>query len=452
MTGVQRKFITWSKRRARRASLCVVCLLLLCAASSIISEAAHAQDRPNIAGDVKDSGKKPRSAAAPSNSSGRRAPAAPRAPRRNPAAPAATNSAPPRAPVLLDVTFVTGVAESDIFVHGPEGKLQSLGRTGADGKLRARMPRGVYNVTASHAGYDAQRQQISVQANSTNFFLNLSGMPLPGTVASPAEILRRFSDPRQTDEVTAAEWQSMQQQTAAAFAANPGDAQVRAQTLFAQGQLAYLRRDYAGALVAFNNSAFALPASALAYYGLGNAYLATNQLPEAARAYQRAVELDGQLAMAYRGLGDVLTRQGKSKDALGYYERAKALGYLSPGTAFGAGLNLMRLGRWTEAARELAAIAKAHPSAEVFIALGDCYVQLKQPLSAAPAYRRAIELDPQSAQAHARYGEMMYESREYAAAAEALERALALDRAGASINRARARKMADEAASKARTR
>ncbi|HEV2802378.1 MAG TPA: tetratricopeptide repeat protein [Pyrinomonadaceae bacterium] len=446
MTGVQFKIRTWPKRRARTATL--FALLLLCVAASAGSAAA--QDTPNIAGDVKDSGKKPRAAASSSNGSGRRAPATPRTPRRTSAAPPAAATTPPRTPVLLDVTFVTGVAESDIFVHAPGGKLQSLGRTGADGKLRTRMPRGAYIVTASRAGYNAQRQQINVQTGSANFFLNLSGMPLPGTVASPAEILRRFSDPRQTDSVTADEWQSVQQQTAAAFAANPGDAQVRAQSLFAEGQLAYLKRDYAGALVAFNNSALALPTSALAYYGLGNAYLATNQLPEAARAYSRAVELDGQLAMAYRGVGDVLTRQGKNKDALAYYERAKALGYFSPGAALNTGRNLMRLGRWTEAARELAAVAKAQPTAEVFIALGDCYAQLKQPLSAAPAYRRAIELDPQSAQAHARYGEVMYESREYAAAAEALERALALDRAGASINRARARKMADEAASKAR--
>ena len=398
------------------------------------------QNKPSIADDVKDSGKKPKTDA---NGAGKRGTPPRTTPRRTPPPPT-------RQPALFDVTFVTGLAESEIFVHAQNGKLQSLGKTGADGKLRTRMPRGVFNVTASRAGYTAQRQQINVQQAGANFVLNLSGQPLPGTLPTSAEIIKRFSDPKQTDRVTVGDWQLVQQQTAVAFAANPNDAQVRAQSLFAQGQLAYLRQDYAGALVAFNNSALALPNSALAYYGLGNAYLATSQMPEALRAYQRAIELDGQLAMAYRGVGDVLTKQGKSKDALAYYERAKTLGYFSASASLSTARNLMGRKRWAEAIRELSDLSKSQPSAEVYVALGDCYVQLKQPLSAAPAYRRAIELDPQSAQAHARYGEMMYESREYAAAAEALERALALDQAGATINRARARKMADDAASKVR--
>lgn len=424
-------------RQLARCGKLLVWFLCLTAANVV----AQKQQRPSIADDAEAAEKKS-NATTPNRD---RRPPTTRPPRRNPPAPA------PRPPAMLDVTFVTGVAGSDIFVNAPGGKLQLMGKTGADGKLATRMPRGVYNVTASRAGYNAQRQQISVQQNSTNFTLNLTGQPLPGTLPTAAEVLRRFSDPKQTDRVTAAEWQLVQQQTSVAFAANPGDAQVRAQSLFAQGQLAYLRRDYAGALVAFNNAALALPSSALAYYGLGNAYLATNQLTESLRAYQRAVELDDGLAMAYKGAGDVLTRQDKTKDAFPYYERARLLGYFSADTSLNMAQNLMRRERWAEAIRELSELSKAHPSAAVFVSLGDCYMQLKQPLSAAPAYRRAIELDPNSAQAHARYGEMMYGSREYAAASEALERALALDRTGASkINRARVRKMADDAASKSR--
>jgi tetratricopeptide (TPR) repeat protein len=75
---------------------------------------------------------------------------------------------------------------------------------------------------------------------------------------------------------------------------------------------------------------------------------------------------------------------------------------------------------------------------------------LGQPLSAAPAYKRALELDPKSASAHYKFGELAYTQREYAAAAESLERALALDPAGALIDRGRAREMANKAAAKAR--
>jgi hypothetical protein len=243
------------KVRAEAARLAVRAAFLLALLACVAATAA-AQAKPNIAGDVREPGRKPK----PDAPSGAKRPAPATRTQRRSAYPPPPQPQ-PRPPALLDVTFVTGIAESDIFVNAPDGQLQSLGKTGADGKLGARMPHGVYNVTASRAGYNAQRQQINVQPGSTNFILNLSGQPLPGTLSLAAEVLRRFSDPKQTDRVTITEWQAAQQQTAVAFAANPLDSQIRAHSLFAQGQVAYLRGDYASALVAFNNAALALPPS-----------------------------------------------------------------------------------------------------------------------------------------------------------------------------------------------
>jgi superkiller protein 3 len=250
--------------------------------------------------------------------------------------------------------------------------------------------------------------------------------------------------------VTVAEWQLAQAQTAAAFAANPLEPQTEAQALFARGQLAFLRRDFAGALVAFNAAALKVPTSALAYYGLGNAYLANNQTAEAARAYGRAAELEPRLAMAHKGMGDVLARQNKNKEALRHYERARVLGYTSSATSLVAARILLKERRWQQALKELLEVSKASPSPEVFVGIGDAYVGLGQPLSAAPAYRRAVELDPKSALAHYKFGELAYAQREYAAAVESLERALALDPAGALIDRGRARELAGKAGAKVR--
>ena len=91
-------------------------------------------------------------------------------------------------------------------------------------------------------------------------------------------------------------------------------------------------------------------------------------------------------------------------------------------------------------------MAASRPTAEVYVDIGDCYVGLEQPLSASLSYRKATELDPKSALAHYRFGEVMHKLREYAAAMEAFERALALDLQGTIINRKRTREMADEAA------
>lgn len=365
----------------------------------------------------------------------------------------------PRTSAMYDVVFLTGTAGAEIFVQANNGRLQSLGQTGADGKLSRRMPRGVYTITASRAGYNAQRQQVEVRPGNNAFNFNLTGQPLAtggnnnngsssaasGTIE---EVLHRYLDPKRTDSVSVSDWQLVQTQTATAFAQNPDNPQIKAQSLFAQGQLAYLRGDYPNAIIAFNNSALALPTSSLAFYGLGNALLASNRLPEALTAYLRANELGGGLAMAYKGAGDVLSKQGKSKVALSYYERARLMGYSSNNTSLSAARNLMKMKRWPEALKELTLISKTQASSDLFVNIGDCYVELEQPLSAAPAYKRAMQLDPKSAIAHAKYGEVMYDSREYAAAAEALERALALDSTGTQINRKRARKLADESASK----
>ncbi|MET0622311.1 MAG: tetratricopeptide repeat protein [Pyrinomonadaceae bacterium] len=441
------------RRRRTRPSLrnpSPALLLLLAALCCAAFPCARAlgQSKPNIAGDVE--GKKKsteRTTPKPANE-GRPAPRR----GRSPATPRpATAAVPP-----LEVTFHTGLADADVFVNAGQAGMQRLGRSGRDGRLVARMPRGTYTVTASRPGSRIERRQIDVRPGSTTFVINLSVAanspfsPSGPTAASAGDVFRRYLDPKQTDGVTTAEWQSALSETAAAFAANPLDPQTEAQALFARGQVAYLRGDYPGAIADFNAAALRLPSSALAYYGLGNAYLGYNRLGEAARAYEHAAELSPQLAMAYRGSGDVSARQNKNREALRYYERARVLGYTSANTRQVAARILLKERRWSEALRELSEVSKTSPTAEVFVGIGDAYVGLGQPLSAAPAYRRALELDPKSAPAHFKFGELAYAQREYAAAAEAFERALALDPAGALIDRGRARDLANKAAAKVR--
>lgn len=363
---------------------------------------------------------------------------------------------------LINVTFATGVPRAELFLSGGALNPRKIGVTGADGKLFIKLARGIYSVAASHTGYRTQQQQIEVRSGSAAFF-NVNLAPLVATAVGSAPvgtggsststaeaIIKRYLDPRQSDSVTISDWQTVQSQSGATLAQIPNDAMTKTQFLFAQGQLAYLRGDFPGAVTAFNAAALATPTSALAFHGLGNAYLATNQLPQALAAYQHALQLNDNLAMAYKGIGDVMSRQDKSRDALVYYERARVLGYSSPATNLNTARNLMRRERWSEALKMLLETSKTRPTADLFISIGDCYVGLQQLFSAAPAYRRAMQLDTKSALAHYKYGVVMYDSREYAAAAEALERALALDQTGASINRQRTRVLADKAAGKAR--
>lgn len=380
----------------------------------------------------------------------------------------------PAAATLLDVVFTTDLPDSDIFLNPPGGTSQKLGKTDAEGKLSYKLPRGSHSVTVSHIGQRTERSQIDVRPGNTNFSFNVA-LPTPqaNTVAAkpeetpaPAddaatkeaetanaveEIIKRHLDAQQTANVSASDWQLVETYNTAGAEKDPANAQLKARALFAQGQLAYLRGDYAGALVAFNKAVLAEPELVAAHYSLGNAYLATNQPAQAVKAYQRAAELNPELALAYKGLGDGFTKQGKNKEANSYYARAKKLGPM-PATAsnLDATILLMKRKQWSAALKELLEISKTQPSADVYIYIGDCYDGMKQPLSASQAYQKATELDPKSALAAHRYGEKMFELREFAAAMDALERALALDQTGVTINRKRAREMANQAAEQLR--
>jgi tetratricopeptide (TPR) repeat protein len=383
---------------------------------------------------------------------------------------------PPRPPApSYEVNIKTDVPEAEIFISaGSASAAQSLGKTDADGRLTKRLPRGTYNLLASRPGYRIQRQRLEVRSggsNDVNFSLAMPVVaakksdeeekpaepaPTPAEVAAdpPADpladadaLIKRYLDVKETEGVGAKDWQLVRERTNAALEKDSANTQLKARALAAEGQLAYIAGDYASALVAFKQAALAAPDLALAHYGLGNAYLATNQPAEAFKAYSQAATINSELALAYRGMGDALTKQNKTKEAATYYNRAKSFGQPLPAdTGLATGRDLKKRKRWAQALKEFQDVAASRPSADVYVDIGDCYVGLEQPLSASQSYRKATELDPRSALAHFKFGEVMHKLREYGAAMEAFERALALDLQGTVINRKRTREMADEAA------
>lgn len=444
---------------ARRAAMGTGLLSVLLASQL----SAAPQNRPNIANDAAGAEKKT-GGAEKENANKQGDATRPGNRRRQRPAPAAP---------LLEVMFTTDLPDSDIFLNPPGGRPQRLGKTDTEGKLAAKLARGSHSITVSHIGQRTERLEIEVRPGNTNFSFNVA-LPAPKAVAvaadsdekpAPAvdeaakeaeaanaaeEVVKRYLDGQQTANLAAGDWQLVEKHASAGLEKDPGNAHLKAQSLFAQGQLAYLRGDYASALVAFNKAVLSEPELVAAHYSLGNAYLATNQPAQAVKAYQRAAELSPELALAYKGLGDAYTKQGKSKEANLSYARAKRLGPLPDTSNLESAIGLMKRKRWPAALKELLEISKTQPTAEVYTYIGDCYDEMKQPLSASQAYQKATELDPKSALGAYRYGEKMFELREYAAAMEALERALALDQTGLTINRNRAREMANKAAEQVR--
>jgi Tfp pilus assembly protein PilF len=375
----------------------------------------------------------------------------------------------PRAASLIEVTIKTDIPQSDIFLSRGKSGMERIGRTDDAGQLVIHLPKGKHEIVASRQGARILRQQIKVEPDSKLFTFNLA-LPQPvkkeeETAAAPPveevkppepvkppvdfdDVVARFTGAK-GEQPTADEWKEAQAQKAAALEKEPDNKRLSAQSLLAEGQLAYLRGDFPTALVSFKKAVLASPDYAAAQYGLGNAYLATNQPGEAYSAYGRAITLNKDMAPAYKGAGDALTRLGRTKEATFYFDRAKGLGQTLPtNTSLTKGRELKGRKRWADAVKEFEDVAAREPSAEVFIDIGDCYVGLEQPFSAAKAYQKATELDAKNALAYFKLGEVMFSEREFASAMESYERALALDTTGTSFNRAKARSRADEAAKK----
>jgi Tfp pilus assembly protein PilF len=360
------------------------------------------------------------------------------------------------------ITIVSEVPGTEISIDG-----MLIGKIGDTKKLTTTVKRGQHKATASLKGYNPQSITISVFAERSTHAISL-GKPIPAPVPLPPpvakveptpapppspprpsvdEILRRFINPKDTKTLSAEDWKEVIAQSEETLTREPANGQATARLHLARGQVAYLNRSYAESLSEFNRAIEALPLSGIAYYGLGNAYLATNQPLQANKTYQRATELTPEIAaVAQKGIGDALTKMGRGTEANVSYQRARALGDFSPDINKSIAVNLIEDKQWQKALAELSAIDDSDNSAEIQLYLGECFENLKRPLSAFRAYAAASKLDPNSTVAFSKLGNLLFELNEFPEAKEAYERALALDTTGVVINRQMIRKLADRAA------
>jgi tetratricopeptide (TPR) repeat protein len=81
----------------------------------------------------------------------------------------------------------------------------------------------------------------------------------------------------------------------------------------------------AEAIVHFNEFVRMQPDSAAGHYNLGNGLAMGRQYQDAARAYQRAIDLDPSFGEAHGNLGAMLSMLGRGGEALKHFERAVEL-------------------------------------------------------------------------------------------------------------------------------
>lgn len=200
------------------------------------------------------------------------------------------------------------------------------------------------------------------------------------------------------------------------------------EALQALGQALMGQEAWQDALAVYERLANLTPQDASVYLALGDAHSRLGHLEDAAAAYQQAVEVEPN-AMAYVLLGLMKVQMGDTEGAIAAYQQALALEPDNPSAHQSLGNAYQMLGRNEDAAGEYRKAIAQNETAFLQVQLGTALGRLGRADEALAALQRALELDPQAAEAHNQMG-IVYANQGNLAEAEAAYRA-AIDLDGA---------------------
>jgi len=365
---------------------------------------------------------------------------------------------------FLDVTFLAREPSVEVYLNE-----RSIGVTGENRQLSKKLTPGDYLLMAKNKRQVLlSTKKIIVSSEQTTFKLFEEIVPKPTPViekpvekeektdiekaieisAKIKKILEDYSNPATTDAITADDWQMVFQAAQLGQLQGYTAVQIEAQRWFASGQIELANGEFTNAFTAFNKSQEFMPTSALPFYGLGNTYFAKKQYADALKLYLKAIQIDPKLSMGYKKLGDTQRLLNREKEAISAYKSAIKLGYNTLETRFWLATLMLGTKQIEDAIKELEAIAKEMPKAEVFISIGNGYEKLKRDVSAIEAYQKAIDADPNSAIAYYKLADVFQSQREYTKAKEAYEKAISLDPEGKTVNKTEVQKKLRDASNK----
>jgi tetratricopeptide (TPR) repeat protein len=364
-----------------------------------------------------------------------RTPAPPRkkpVPVAEPAPPAAPpDEAPPKP---LDILVTVNVPKADILIGE-----KVVGVARRDQPLKLQLLPGVVRISATSENYLPFSQEVEIIPETKRLDIALD--------YDVGALFARYENPRTTNLVTAEEWEALVETANRHIEAGDLRIEYRALGLLGQGQLALRIGDTASAIPRLLEATRLVPASSIANYALGLAYLAANQPAEATTAFQRAIAANPVLPMAHYGLGLALLRRGQSREAIASLERAEALGYAPPELPLQLARALVAQRAYGAAIERLRPLMLS-PSVEVLVTLGDAYAGQKKTDMAREAYETALQRNPSSPLPHARLGEMLFRAKKYKEARPYLQQAVELDPDGQQVNTTELRTLLQKAAGK----
>ena len=164
-----------------------------------------------------------------------------------------------------------------------------------------------------------------------------------------------------------------------------------------------------------------------AWVALGQALKAAERHEEAAKAYERAIRLDGMNALARLGLGELKIAAGQPEEAVAEFELALKRRPALIAAHLGLGNALAFMGRNEEALERYEAALVLRPRlAEGEFAAGFALARLGRAKEAETRYRRAVAARPDFAAAWINLGSLLREQGKDVFAEAALRRAIGL--------------------------
>jgi tetratricopeptide (TPR) repeat protein len=186
---------------------------------------------------------------------------------------------------------------------------------------------------------------------------------------------------------------------------------VMPENYMAYGALAAIRADEgksAEALDLFTKAVNADPNFPNSHVDLGYQLMIAGRVDDAAAQYAEALRLNPDYAEAQQSLGVVLALKGRVDEAIGHYREAIRL---APGLStahVSLGVALAGQGKLDEALKELLEGVRLDPTASSWSRVASAYTALGRSDDAISAYREAIRLKPDFAEAHNDLGFLYY--------------------------------------------
>ena len=173
------------------------------------------------------------------------------------------------------------------------------------------------------------------------------------------------------------------------------------------------------------------PTSGEIYFYYGENFFRNDKKDQAAPLYNKAVEVNAASPFGYIGQGKILWEQGKQTDAKASFYKAQTLSANKNATV------LMKIAEEYINAEQKSLVdafplldlaAKLEPkNPEVFVLMGDAFLEQNNGNKAIENYEKAAALDPKSVRATLKQGQLWNRSRNYEKALEFYKKAKLID-------------------------